>query len=199
MAVQSLNVPYIVLSGAIALAVVTAFTAYRPLLRDINQAQAEMALQQATVREKQDFLSTLDRKKSFLGTQADAEKKLAAMLPDNEQTEDVLRILQVTVNESGGILNTVKNISETVTGQMDARRARGDSGVLPADVDPLGVSLQFKGSYQQMRAFLGKITVSPRLMDVQNITLRRENDQADIVTADMTIHFYQENPAALRP
>jgi Tfp pilus assembly protein PilO len=192
MANQSLNTPYIVLTGVVVVGIAMGFLLFQPLLASISQTQTAIASTQQVIEQKRTFLSGLDQKKSLLASQADAEKKLAAMLPENDQMEDVLRILQVAANESGGIVSEVQNSSATVKGQADASRARGDGGPIPANIDVLGAEVQFSGSYGQMRTFLAKVAASSRLMDVQAINLERDTNNADIVHARLVIHFYKE-------
>ncbi len=187
---QSINIPYLILTGALALAVIVVFTIFKPLLTDITRAQTDMQNQQAVLEQKQDFLHNLDQKKAFLNNQTDVEKKLAAMLPADDQMEDVIRILQIAATESGGILNTIKNETNSIKGKADAKSARGGTAVV--DVDLLGFGLQFQGSYQQTRAFIGKITASPRLLDITTMTLRRDTQNPELIITEMNIHFYKE-------
>lgn len=191
MATSSLNMPYLLLSGVIGILLVSFFTLFQPILAQLNEIRTQTADQENTLQQKRDFLSGLDQKKTFLATQEQTEKKIAAMLPEGNQMEDALRLLHVAANESGGLLASLKNNSQGIADKINAERARGENNAVPEGADVLSLEVQYTGNYQQFRAFLQKVTASPRLMDVQSITLRRSGDSPDIIFASLTIYFYK--------
>src|SRR3989344_9180418 len=112
MAKQSLNLPYLLLSGSIIIAIIGSFVMLRRMLNRWQAAQAQGAALQAAIVEKQQFLLGIDRKKAELQGEALHEKQLSVVLPSDESLEDVARILHKAGEASGVVVTRLNNSGE---------------------------------------------------------------------------------------
>lgn len=192
----SLNTPYIILTGVVVLVVVFVFAVIQPLMGEIGQYRDQIASTEQKINERQEFLATIDRKLAQLQSRAQDEERLAVMLPSSEAIEDALRVLHQAGQTSGAELSQVRNNSSSSQSQITAKRARGQVVNLPADVLPLSFSIDYSGTYQQLRALLTELERSPRLMDVIKITGSRSTTQVDRITGEVVVNFYMQETSS---
>lgn len=190
MATGSLNVPYLLLAGAVVIAAVFAFTVLQPALASVQEVQNEIAAVVAQRSEREEFLRTLDSKLAELEVNREHELRLQTILPAEDQMEDSLRILDRTAAANGLTLVSVSNSSDSVQSRQRTLQARGQAAPLPASVNPLGVNVILDGPYQGFRAFLTALERTPRLMDVDIISLRRNEVEPSRVGITLSIKFY---------
>jgi len=169
------------------------FTVYQPLLTEINDRGSQIDSQESTLREREEFLRTVDRKTAALQVQQEHESRLATMLPTRERMEDALRILHQSSQVAGVTIDTIINNSTSLQAQLNSKRARGDIVELPASIVPLGANIRFAGTYQQLRAFVAELEKTPRLMDIKNILITRNQTAPDQVSGEMLIQFYMQD------
>ncbi len=191
MADNRLSTSYLLLVGVIVIALAAIFAVLQPLLAAVQSLQAEIAQQQTAARQREAFLQTLDGKVAALAGQAEHEKQLNVILPGRDETEDILREIRQAENASGGIVQKVDNVSAGVQNSLNARRARGEAGSLPADVVPLGFEIEFTGSYQQLRVFIKELQRAPRLLDIMSLDIQRNVEVLDSLTAVFTAQSYR--------
>lgn len=187
----SLNTPYLILTGTVIIAIVTTFAVFQPILDAISTTRDDIQTTQARLQERQAFLQTLDQRIAALVSQAQHEQQLNVVLPAEEATEDVLRVIQSAANSAGGTIQRVGNISSAVQASLNARQARGEASLLPSGITPLGYEIEFGGSYQQLRVFLDQLQRSPRLLDITNLEIRRNKIEVDVIEASLTLQFYR--------
>lgn len=191
MASNSLTAPYLVLSGVIVAGIFLGVVMVQPLVNDIQNLRQETVDLRTRLEERQEFLRVLDTKVAALARENQHERQLNVILPTSDENQDVMRLLHQAQTASGGAIRLVSNISAGVQNNLNARRARGEAIALPPGVTPLGFSVEFTGSYQQLRVFLDNLVRSPRLMDIVRLEIRRAEQAIDVVNAMLTIHFYR--------
>lgn len=194
MASSSLTTAYLVLAGAVIAAVAMVVITIQPLVRDIGVVRGDISLARARLVEREDFLRTLDAKVAALARESQHERQLNVVLPVADEHQDVVRIIHQAGIASGGVVRQLNNISPGVQSNLNARRARGEEFALPGNVAPLGFSIDFAGSYQQLRVFLDQLVRAPRLLDIVSLEIRRSDQALDTVSAVMTVHFYRYQP-----
>ncbi len=186
----SLNTPYLVLTGTVVIAIAFLFSVLQPLMDSINTVKSDIATHRASLYEKENFLRVLDLKIVQLRSQGDVEKQLAAVIPEAERSQDILRIIDNYTKESGVLVTTIANNSSQTEARANASRARGDINLVPEGIETLTFQLGVSGTYQQVRTFIGGLQKSPRIVNVARITINKGSDQTDAVTASLTIHLY---------
>ncbi len=196
MASTSLNAPYITLVGVVVIGIGMVFTVYQPLFAEISQGRQDVSTNIQTLQQKTAFLADLDVKKAYLQTQAAVESKLQAMLPVEDQAEDMVRIMHVYANESGGTLAAIQNSSTGAQENLKDERLRGDVVSLPSGVNILVFDVKYQGTYEQLRAFISKLQNSPRLVDVTAINISRQNAGSAGLEVQLVINFYSQVPVA---
>lgn len=194
MATTSLNLPYLLLSGVILVGVVLAFVIFTPLWNEARQLNTEAETIRTTVTERQQFLQTLDQKKAELDTNQQHERQLRAVIPGDEALDDVTRLLHRAGEASGMVIVTIDNASQSAQSRKKALEARGKDTGIPASVVPLLVTVEARGTYPQLRVFLERLERSVRLMDVQKVSVSRQENQIDQLIAKLDVQFYQQIP-----
>lgn len=188
-AVSSLNRLYLLLTITILSAVAVMFVVVQPIVAEIRTIQQRTAEKQATLKEKESFLRSIDRKIALLESQVQHEQRLAVMIPDDQQIQDVLRIFHTAALEAGLVVTDIVNTSENAIAENNARKARGESVAVSSAVIPLSADLSFIGTYQQLRAFLTRLEVSPRLLDIARMELSRKPG-SEAIHGKITAHYY---------
>ncbi|MEX1997900.1 MAG: hypothetical protein WEA04_04490 [Candidatus Andersenbacteria bacterium] len=191
MAKQSLNLPYLLLTGIILVAIIAIFAIFQPMLKSLREQQAAVAGVEAAIVEKQQFLLTIDQKKEVLTRQQQHEQQLAVVLPTDDALDDATRIFHRTAETTGVTIIGLANNSEGEKSKVQALRARGELVNVPATIEPLAVNIEARGSYQQLRLFLEQLERSARLMDVVSLRLQRDPTTLDQLGARMDINFYK--------
>lgn len=190
MATYSLNTPYIAITGAVVIAIVIVFTIFQPMLGTIQEVRDRKAAAQITLREKEDFLRNLDRKREELQIQRVHEERLNVMFPTSDAYDDAIRVISLAADGAGTVIQKIDDKSNGLQAELNARRSRGEAVAIPETVTPLAAVVDLVGTYQQLRAFLVNLEKSPRLMDVQKIEVQRLLNQPDQLGAKMTVQFY---------
>lgn len=191
MANYSLNTPYLLLGGLVIIALVLMFLQYQPLIVQINETRSDITSLRNSVAERQVFLATIDRKRAELVTYQEHEHRLDVMLPQKGQVEDVVRVVHAANQATGGNLVRFVNQSEGAKRDLNAERARGELVTIPETVQPLAATVQWAGSYSQLRAFLEQLTRSARLIDVIHLTISSAANQSDALQMEASLRFYQ--------
>lgn len=186
----SLNLPYLALTGVLVVVIAVLFVVYRPLWQSVRGRQTQARETRATLAEKQALLQTIDRKQAQLATEQQHERQLAVVLPTDEATDDVARIIHRTAESAGMAVVRVTNASKGEQSVLKAEVARGKTTTLAAGVVPHAVTIEARGTYQQFRAWLEQLTNSVRLMDVVSLTVRRNEKQVDQIEAELYVRFY---------
>ena len=190
MATQSLNMPYLLVAGAIVFAVIFGFSVINPAITTAFETRAAIEESRADLAEREAFLRTLDSKVAELEINREHETRLATILPREERMEDALRILHRAAEASGVQIEQITNNSDAVQAQSRARQSRGEVEALPDSVLPLSLNIASVSTYQSFRAFLTAIERTPRLMDVSSIVLQRSQEDPNILTGRISIEFY---------
>lgn len=190
MASSSLQLPYLTVVGAIAIATVFFFVVARPMFDEINTTKDQLAQEQATLAERTAFLQSLDRRLQDLQANQVHVDRLAVILPAQERVEDELRILHQRATTSGLIIDAITNVSDSARTQLLAQKARGENVDVADSVVPVAFTVNVHGAYQSFRAFLTALENSPRLTDVRDIRVSEGGDGVDQISGHMTIQFY---------
>jgi Tfp pilus assembly protein PilO len=189
MAKLSLNVPYLLLTGVILLAIVIVFAWYRPLWLEAQAQRAELSITQQQLVERQAFLLAVDRKKTELAQQADYERQLDVVLPADAAVDDITRLLHRTSQAAGVTIVHITNDSANEQSNLvTARESNQELVGIPTNVVPLAFKVQVLGSYQQLRTWHEQLEKSPRLIDVT--ALHYKISGPDQVLADMTLRLF---------
>ncbi len=169
---------YAVLLGAVAVAGVFAFGAYRP-----NAARLHAT--EAAIRDLHDELAVrtqhLERAVELYGAVDMARRQAPAW---DEALPDEPRI--------GALLETIDHLA-------------GDAGLKEAHVLPakpvrvgkigiLPVAIDFRGSFESIYAFVRQVETLPRIARVERFEIAR-TDSADMLVATVTVHVYTKVPS----
>lgn len=191
---SSNTTPYIMLAGVIVIAVATYLTVIQPLYQSVRTLRQDIAETQVKLTERENILHTLDQKIAALARHAKEEAQLDVVLPTSPETEEVVRILHQAAAASGGAVQRLNNVSPGLQSSTNARRSRAENVSLPREAQPLGFEVDFIGSYQQLRVFLGELTRAPRLLDIIRLEIQRNIQVPDSVTTHLTAQFYRYDP-----
>ncbi len=192
----SLNTPYLVLTGVVIVVIAFLFTVLQPLMDSIRIAKDSIETHTISLAEKQQFLQSLDTKITQLRAQTNIEQQLAAVIPETERSQDIVRIIDQYAKESGSTITAVTNNSSQAKARANASKARGDLTFVPEGLRILTFQVAVNGTYPQIRAFMSGLEKSPRIVDVSRITMSKSAAQVDTVAASLTIQLYaraQEN------
>lgn len=182
---------YLALVGVIGISLASVFAFVRPLYEAVGGLRQEIAAKQAQRAEREKFLGTLDQKIAALARQAQHEAQLNVILPASADTQAAVRLIHQAQVASGVAVRRLDNISPSLQSAANARHARAERSALPAAVVPLGFEINFTGSYQQLRVFIGELTRAPRLFDITRLEIQRNVQIPDSVTAHLTAQFYR--------
>lgn len=196
MAKQSLNLPYLLLSGVSLVVIIASFVMVRPLLARWQAAQAQVQQVQTIVRDKQEFLLSIDRKKAELAGQQAQEKQLAVVLPVEASLDDVARILHKAAEASGVVITRLNNSGAGEAARLKALRARGEASDIPSNVAPIGLEVQVAGTYQQVRQFIERVEHSPRLIDLVSLKINRNTSNIELLNVDLRVRLYEHETGA---
>ncbi len=188
----SLNLAYLILTGVVLVAVIFLFTILRPMMDDANSLRQEIAADTQVLKNKQDFLQSLDTKRAQLASLADVERQMAVVLPEADRTQDIVRILNEYASQSGLVLTAITNNSANSAAQTNAARARGDAVSVPVGVRTLEFDLTLAGSYEQVRLFLSLLGRSPRIIDVKNLSFASVATQPGNVSVTTKLQLYSQ-------
>lgn len=188
----SLNTPYLFLTGVVLIAVVFLFTVMRPMMDNANELKQQIATESQTLKNKVDFLSSLNIKIQQLAAIPDVEKQMATVLPDTDRTQDTLRIIHEYATQAGLTVISVVNNSAASAAKTNATRARGDILSLPQEVRTVAFGTSVVGSYEQVKLFLSLLGKSPRLIDVQEVSFSSVPTQPGQVTSQMKMQLYSQ-------
>ncbi|HLC49160.1 MAG TPA: hypothetical protein VJI96_02120, partial [Candidatus Andersenbacteria bacterium] len=97
----SLNTPYLFLTGTVLVAIVSLFTLLQPMMDDVNTIRQTITADTQTLKDRQDFFSSLDAKTKQLQTLAGVEVQMATILPETERPQDAIRVLHEYAAQSG--------------------------------------------------------------------------------------------------
>lgn len=191
---ESLNLPYIVLTGVIVIAIMAAFLVIWPLLEKAQGKSKELATLEEGIAEKESALLAIDQQKNELLQQAENEKALQVVLPLDDALEDVSRIVYRYAQTSGVTVTVIRNDTTQAAAALVAARNRGGDTETPAQAVPVSTAITIVGTYQQTRTFIELLERSPRLGDVRKIQINRNAEQPDTVTTQLDVHFYKYQP-----
>lgn len=195
----SLNTPYLVLTGVVVIAIAFFFTVLQPLMDSINETKSNIETHMASFAEKDNFLKSLDTKMSQLRSQGNIEQQLAVGIPETERSQDIIRVIDQYAKESGITVTTVTNNSSQSNARVNASKARGDIHLVPEGLQTITFALVVSGTYQQLRTFIAGLEKSPRIIDVNHITISQVPSQPGTVTGSFIIQLYErakEAPAS---
>lgn len=194
----SLNTPYLVLTGVVVVAIAFLFVVLQPLMDSIATVKDTIRNDKVSLQEKQDFLKSLDLKMTQLRSQPDIERQLAAVVPETQRSQDIVRIIDQYAKEAGVTIAAVSNASSQTKAQANAKKARGDLNLVPEGLQVATFQVSVTGNYQQVRAFIAGLEKSPRIIDVTRITITNVVNQPENVSASLFIQLYaraEETPA----
>lgn len=188
----SINTPYLVLTGIILIAITFVFVTMQPMLTEISTLRHDITENTNTLQQKQDFINSLSAKVQLLQTQPDAEKQLSVVVPQNDETQDVLRVVGQYASATGVVVGGVTNNSQDRQSELDASIARGDITTAPSDMRTLSFQVQTISSYAQLREFMKALEKSPRIIDVAHVSVKKSDQSADQVSASLDMQAYSQ-------
>lgn len=191
---KGISIAYSLLTVVILGGIVFFFMVLRPQFAAIQDRSQQLQETRQELAQQEAFLSTIDQKLQQLQDNQQHEERLGIILPADERSEDYLRILHQISGTSGLTLGRLTNQSGDLQNQLNSRVARGTSSGLPSFIRPVGWEVNFSGTYQQFRAFLDELESAPRLVDVLQVSISRNQQDANLVTGRLTTQFYQYIP-----
>lgn len=186
----SLNLPYIIFAGVLVIGIVATFTVFVPTYNGVQDIITKTKETSDKLTDRRAFLQTVDAKKAELATQAPRERELNVVLPVGDNLEDIMRVIDRAAQTSGVNVNSIQNSSAGLQVAQRAQAASKDPNVLPANVVAQGLLIKITGGYPQLRGFITEMEKSPRLTDVTQLTLRRDDKQPDQVNGDVALQYY---------
>lgn len=193
MAQYSLNTPYLLLTGALLIAVMLGAVVYKPMYDNWQAARQETAQAQKTLTERQQFLASIDQKKAELNQLQQYENELAVVLPNEDRLDDIYRILHQAGVTSGVLINSLDNTSDRDQAAVNNARNRGEAGSLPQQVLPVGISMEIRGTYQQLRSFMDILDKTPRLVKVTALDSTRDITTPDQLVSKIQVQFFKRD------
>lgn len=190
MSYESVNLPYIALTGVVCLAIIASFVLYQPQFKSLQAARAEIASLTLRRGERQQFLVSIDQQSAQLRTKSVDEQELSVLLPSSESFGDVLRIIDHQAASAAVFVKGVDNSTASTQIAQRVAQALGNGVDTPKTLAVHSVSVTFQGSYQQVRQFIQLMENAVRFMDITGITLTKAADQADLLDGTLTAHFY---------
>lgn len=194
MAQESLSLPYITLTGAVVVTIIISFMLFRPQITEWQTTQTEIETTTAKLQERQQFLASIDQKGAQLRTQAAAEQELQVVLPAEEAFADVIRLIDRQAAAAAVQIITVDNKTTSVQTANRVAQALGNEVDVPDSLTVHGASVVLRGSYQQIRQFVGLMENAVRFMDVSDITLAQVGGQPDLLDGTVSLKFYSLSP-----
>jgi Tfp pilus assembly protein PilO len=194
MAHESLNVPYLVLSGTLFLALIVSFILFKPQFTDWQAARAEATRLAEQVRQRQLFLTSIDQKSAVLRTNAAYDQELSVMLPADEAFDDMLRLLDRQAAAAGVRIINIDNVTANAQAANRVAQALGKGVDTPAALTVHGATIRLQGSYQQIRQFLSSLENAARFTDISTIEVTRAAEQGDLLEGSIATKFYSLTP-----
>jgi Tfp pilus assembly protein PilO len=156
-------------------------------IQDLQQKKASEVARKQKLEAKLSQLSNLDGKRSDLLAQLQA---VTVALPDQKEVPQLIIQLQNIAKESDIEIQSI---------QMTPGKLVETGSALATKVGPdINFILGYKGSYESIRTFLGKIYKAKRLinMDSLNISVSSNETEAGQITVQSQMFaYYQPRPA----
>lgn len=191
---ESLNLPYLVLTGVVLLTLIAIFLIFRPQLEQFRALQQESAELTQRIVAKQSFLQSIDQKSVALAANAAAEQELKIILPADEEIEDLLRIIDRQSNAAAVRVTSVNNTTAATQSAQTVAQVLGQDPTTPATLTLHSLAIQWQGSYQQARQFISHLENSIRFLDISVLHLTQQEDQPDALNGNLTAQFYSLTP-----
>lgn len=195
MAQESLNLPYLTLSGIVFLAIIVSFLVYKNQIEERQAARAETEILSQRLTDRQAFLASIDQKTVQLRANDAQEQELAVVLPADESFDDMLRIID---RQAGAAAVQVRRVSNTTANSQAAVRvaqATGGDVTLPPDLVVHSATISVSGSYQQIRQFISLMENAARFVDINSLSVTQTANQPDVLETEISAEFYSLSPA----
>lgn len=191
---ESLNLPYLVLTGVVLLTLVATFLIFGPQLEQFRALQQESAELTQHLAAKQSFLQSIDQKSAALAANAAAEQELKVILPAAEELEDLLRIISKQAGAAAVLVTSVNNTTAATQSAQTVAQVLGVDPTIPVALTPHSLAIGWQGSYQQARQFIAHLENSIRFLDISTLHLTQPADQPDALDGSLTAQFYSLTP-----
>jgi Tfp pilus assembly protein PilO len=188
----SINTPYLVLTGVVLIAIVFIFAVIQPQLDDISSLRHDITDNTSSLKDKQDFVQTLSSKVQQLQAQPQAEQQLAVVVPQQDMTQDIVRVVGQYSSQVGLVVTSMTNNSVERQAQLNASIARGDVASIPSSVRTLSFHVEVTGTYGQVRDFVKALEKSPRIMDIAHVSIKKGDQQTGQVSAALDLQAYSQ-------
>lgn len=189
---QLMNTVYLVLVGEVIAIAAFTLSVFMPMVQEINIQRKELIAVEQTLEDRRQFLQSIDRKRVDLEQKQADEQLLAVALPSDDDMDTITRLLHRASETSGATILRVNNVSDVAQREATTQRAQGEAVAIPTQVTPLSIETTIRGSYQQIRVFLEQVEQSPRLMDVEEMELKRSVETPEPLNADFIIQLYKQ-------
>lgn len=199
MAQESLNLPYLTLSGVVFLTIIVSFLVYKNQIAERQAARAEIAALSERLVERQAFLTSIDQKTTQLRANTAQEQELSVVLPADESFDDVLRIID---RQAGAAAVQVRRVNNTTANSQTATRvaqALGKETTAPNDLVVHSAGITVVGSYQQVRQFISLMENAARFMDIAGISVTQPANQPEVLEGTISAEFYSLSPQGKTP
>ncbi len=186
----SLNLPYLIVSIAVISAVLFAILVNTPQVQGIldNRTQADQLDQDIAGVSLE--ISQIDEKLAQFNQLKTYEDQMDIVLPVDDQEADILHILDSAASNTGITLSKVNNHTTNYRQKQRAEDKRSISTGLPDGITFVTYSLELHGGYDQIRSFIAEIEKSPRLAEINSVSLSRDEQNSDQLYAAMNLYLY---------
>jgi Tfp pilus assembly protein PilO len=190
MAQESLNLPYLTLSGVVFLAIIVSFLVYKGQIEERQAARTEIVALSARLQEQQAFLTSIDEKGAQLRANAAQEQELSVILPAHESFDDVLRVIDRQAGAAAVQVRRINNTTANSQTNIRVAQALGKETSTPNALVIHSASLTVVGSYQQLRQFISLMENAARFMDIASLSLTQPPNQPDVMEGSISAEFY---------
>lgn len=145
-----------------------------PMLQNISDIKKTTETQQKLLEEKRDFIQTVKKLAEKYDGNEDIFKKLDSILPDDQDTPNLIVQLEALAGGNGMILNDFL-ISETEKTEK-----------VP-DYKTVSISLKLNGSYEAFKNFLVTVENNMRLIDINSVNFQTQAESENNSSFDFDV------------
>ena len=150
-----MNRPFVIIGIVVIVLVILAFWVF-PMYQDFQELSVELIEKDAELQNREDYFSEIQSINDRLKIYEEELAKLHAAIPNDSSLPSLYDLVQRLSSESGLVLRQISAIEDTKT----------VSGI---QAQTIAVSLNLEGSYDGLKAFLNRVQIAPRLLDVTSV------------------------------
>lgn len=169
---------------AIITIIIFGFFAIRPTISVIISLQKSISDQKAILSSLEQKSQTLETARTNLEQLNPATvAKMNSLLPSNTNLAPLIEYLNSLAIQTNASISALQFQPTPLTAESNT------SSVTTQDVE---LTFNLQGSYAQFQYIIQNLTRGPRLLDIQNLSLNRTNDNTLILSVNAKAYFLKE-------